>query len=158
MCFFQHSLSQDMTSPFMPFHKPETFSISVTASSPCPQHSIHQQLYQVYLLIFIEYVTFSHLLGCHTITITISHLQQLSNWLPCIHHCHLSPIHFLPNIQSYPDKQKFNYVTVIYLKQLSDSSWLSWWRPKSLPRPTSSDLCLFLQLYFPLCPSLLYEL
>lgn len=50
---------------------------------------------------------------------------------------------FLLSIQGDLSKEKLSSVTVIYLEQLSDSSVLSWWRPKSLSRPTSSSLCLF---------------
>lgn len=60
-------------------------------------------------------------------------------------------IHFPLNIQSDLGKQKFSSVTVIYFKQFSYSSLLSWWRPKSLLRSTSSNLFLFVQIPFPFC-------
>ena len=47
MALFQSPLSQAVGSPSMLFHKPKTWVLSLTAASPCPQYSIHQQLYQV---------------------------------------------------------------------------------------------------------------
>lgn len=152
MALFQPSQPQATGSLPMPFHKPKTSALSLPASFPCPQYSIHQQFYQVFLLISTEYVLFSP-------SPWISYYYKLSSFLtfdilltrlPVFIFATSFQIHFPPNIQSDLGKQKFSSVTVIYFKELSNSSLLSWWRPKSHPRPTNFNLFLFLQLPFSL--------